>query len=164
MSVCCSCLSMVFPYIGNFKYPHRGTDQEQHFSKNPSERSRKGKIALQFTERPLATVVTLCFRWPLREVFIPYVWFLVSASLKVRPCTEQDKYVSQDSCCFFRAFSLLSPERSFLTCLTVFAGVQDVVHPVFHVSIKWEAALLVYHFAVGQRLVLAFLLICISVI
>ena len=62
---------------------------------------------------------------------------------------------------FFPGFSLLSPERSFLT---VFAGVQDVAHPVFHVSIKWEAALLVYHFVVGQRLVLAFLLICISVI
>ena len=30
-------------------------------------------------------------------------------------------------------FSLLSPERS---SLAVFAGVQDVVHPVFHVSFK----------------------------
>ena len=30
-------------------------------------------------------------------------------------------------------FSLLSPERS---SLAVFAGVQDVVHSVFHVSIK----------------------------
>ena len=114
MSVCCSCLSMVFPYIGNFKYPHRRTDQEQHFFKNPSERSRKGKIALHFTERPLATVVTLCFRWPLREVFIPYVWFLVSASLKVRPCAEQDKYVSQDSCCFFRALVYLALSARFL--------------------------------------------------
>ena len=84
------------------------------FFKNPSERSRKGKIALHFTERPLATVVTLCFRWPLREVFIPYVWFLVSASLKVRPCTEQDKYVSQDSCCFFRALVYLALSARFL--------------------------------------------------
>ena len=30
-------------------------------------------------------------------------------------------------------FSLLSPERS---SLAVFAGVQGVVHPVFHISIK----------------------------
>ena len=46
-------------------------------------------------------------------------------------------------------FSLLSPERS---SLAVFAGVQDVVHPVFHVSFKWEAALLVYRFVIRQRL------------
>ena len=46
-------------------------------------------------------------------------------------------------------FSLLSLERS---SLAVFTGVQDVVHPVFHVSIKWEAALLVYRFVIKQRL------------
>ena len=50
----------------------------------------------------------------------------------------------------FSAFSLLSLERS---SLAVFAGVQDVVHLVFHVSIKWEAALLVHHFVVRQRLI-----------
>ena len=50
----------------------------------------------------------------------------------------------------FSGFSLLSLERS---SLAVFAGVQDVVHLVFHVSIKWEAALLVHHFVVGQRLI-----------
>ena len=55
VSVCCSYLSMVFPYIGNVKYPHGRTDQ------HPSERSQNAaKIALHFTERPLTTVVTLC--------------------------------------------------------------------------------------------------------
>ena len=50
----------------------------------------------------------------------------------------------------FSGFSLLSLERC---SLAVFAGVQDVVHLVFHVSIKWEAALLVHHFVVRQRLI-----------
>ena len=47
----------------------------------------------------------------------------------------------------FSGFSLLS------SSLTIFAGVQDVVHLVFHVSIKREAALLVHHFVVRQRLI-----------
>ena len=50
----------------------------------------------------------------------------------------------------FSGFSLLSLERC---SLAVFAGVQDVVHLVFHVFIKWEAALLVHHFVVRQRLI-----------
>ena len=50
----------------------------------------------------------------------------------------------------FSGFSLLSLERS---SLAVFAAVQDVVHLLFHVSIKWEAALLVHHFVVRQRLI-----------
>ena len=55
VSVCCSYLSMVFPHIGNVKYPHGRTDQ------HPSERSQNAaKIALHFTERPLTTVVALC--------------------------------------------------------------------------------------------------------
>ena len=47
----------------------------------------------------------------------------------------------------FSGFSLLN------SSLTIFAGVQDVVHLVFHVSIKREAALLVHHFVVRQRLI-----------
>ena len=39
---------MVFPDIGNVKYPHGRTDIQTV------------KIALHFTERPLTTVVTLC--------------------------------------------------------------------------------------------------------
>ena len=54
------------------------------------------------------------------------------------------------TCVVFSGFNLLSLEYS---SLAVFAGVQDVVYLVFHVSIKWEAALLVHHFVVGQRLI-----------
>ena len=50
----------------------------------------------------------------------------------------------------FSGFILLSLEYS---SLAVFAGVQDVVDLVFHVSIKWGAALLVHHFVVRQRLI-----------
>ena len=39
VSVCCSCLSMVFPYIGNSKYPHGRTNQQQRF------KSKRGKIS-----------------------------------------------------------------------------------------------------------------------
>ena len=49
----------------------------------------------------------------------------------------------------FSGFSLLSLEHS---SLAVFAGVQDVVHLEFHISIKWGAALLAHHFVVRQRL------------
>ena len=59
VSVCCSYLNMVFPYIGNVKYPHGRTDQQQHF-KSKRKISNAAKIALHFTKRPLTTVVTLC--------------------------------------------------------------------------------------------------------
>ena len=59
VSVCCSYLSMVFPHIGNVKYPHERTDQQQRF-KSKQKISNAAKIALHFTERPLTTVVTLC--------------------------------------------------------------------------------------------------------
>ena len=49
----------------------------------------------------------------------------------------------------FSGFSLLSLEHS---SRAVFAGVQDVVHLKFHVSIKWGAAHLVHHFVVRKRL------------
>ena len=58
MSVCCSYLSMVFPYIGNVKYPHGRTDQQQRF-KSKRKISNVTKIALHFTEGPLTTFVTL---------------------------------------------------------------------------------------------------------
>ena len=50
----------------------------------------------------------------------------------------------------FSSFSLLSLEYS---SPVVFAGVQDVLALVFHVSIKWGTALLVHHFVVRQRLI-----------
>ena len=52
VNVCCSYLSIVFPCIGNVKYPHGRTYQ------HPSaERSQTAKIALHFTERPLTTAL-----------------------------------------------------------------------------------------------------------
>ena len=60
VNVCCSYLSMVFPYIGNVKYPHGRIYQQQRL-KVSAERSQTVKIALHFTERPLTTVVTLFF-------------------------------------------------------------------------------------------------------
>ena len=69
VNVCCSYLSMVFPYIGNVRYPYGRTYEQQRNVLNTSaERSQTAKIALLFTERPLTTIVTLFFRWKLREV------------------------------------------------------------------------------------------------
>ena len=122
---------------------------------NPRSTTAKiqtAKNASHFTERPLITVVTLCvLSLEAREVFIPLVWFLISASLKVRTRTESDRMRTfLKTPVVFSSFSLLSLERS---SLEVFGGVQDVIHLVFHVSIKWEAALLVHHFIVRQRLI-----------
>ena len=63
VSVCCSYLSMVFPYIGNVRYLHGRTDQQleqQQRFKSKLNISNAAKIALHFTERPLTIVVTLC--------------------------------------------------------------------------------------------------------
>ena len=54
VNVCCSYLSMAFPYIGNVKYPHGRTYQQQRFK---SQRRKNAKIALHFTERPLTTAL-----------------------------------------------------------------------------------------------------------
>ena len=59
---------------------------------NPSaERSQTAEIALHFIERPLTTVVALYEKFS-----FCHEWFLISASLNVRPRTD-DKDVSQDS-------------------------------------------------------------------
>ena len=60
VNVCCSYLSMVFPYIGNVKYPHGRTYQQQRL-KSRRRKMETAKIALHFTERPLTTVVTPFF-------------------------------------------------------------------------------------------------------
>ena len=53
-----------------------------------------------FTERPLTTVVTLFFAGSYERFSFRHAWFLICASLKVRPRADV-KDVSQDSCCFF---------------------------------------------------------------
>ena len=61
VNVCCSYLSMVFPYIGNVKYPHGRTYQTTTFQIQAPKDRKTAKIALHFTERPLTTVVTPFF-------------------------------------------------------------------------------------------------------
>ena len=61
VNVCSSYLSMVFPYIGNVKYPHGRTYQTTTFPIQAPKDRKTGKIALHFTERPLTTVVTPFF-------------------------------------------------------------------------------------------------------
>ena len=91
VNVCCSYLSMVFPYIGNVKYPHGRTYQPS------DERSQTPNIALHFTGRPLLSL--FFFAGSYGKFSFRHEWFLIIASLKVRPRTD-DKDVSQDSCCF----------------------------------------------------------------
>ena len=47
---------------------HTGEHTNNNVLNPRAERSQTAKIALLFTERPLTTVVTLFFRWKLREV------------------------------------------------------------------------------------------------
>ena len=67
VSVCCSYLSMVFPYIGNVKYPHGRTDQ------HPSERSQTRQRLRYISQNDRLPLLSLyaCFHWKLREGFTP---------------------------------------------------------------------------------------------
>ena len=60
--------------------------------------------------------------------FFSYVYFILFFS-----STFADTHVQTVVQVATPLFNLLSPERS---SLAVFAGVQDVVHPVFHASNK----------------------------
>ena len=92
---------MVSPDIGNVKYPHGRTDQQQQ----KSNRQRLRYIS-QNDRLPLLSLFA-CFHWKLREVFIPYVWFLISASLKV--WTRQNRIRTfLKTPLVFSGFSLLS--------------------------------------------------------
>ena len=67
VSVCCSYLNMVFPYIGNVKYPHGRTDQ------HPSERSQTRQRLRYISQNDRLPLLSLyaCFHWKLREAFTP---------------------------------------------------------------------------------------------
>ena len=110
------------------------------------------KIALHFTERPLTTVVTLCMLSLETARSCHSLGMILDQ--RFLESTNPDR-IGQGRfsrlLLFFSGFSLLSLYQR--SSLSVFAGVQDVVHLVFHVSIKWEAALLVHHFVVRQRLI-----------
>ena len=100
VNVCCSYLSMVFPCIGNVKYPHGRTYQQQRF-KSQRRKNANGKdcVAFHRTTAYHCTVVTRFFAGSYEKFSFRHEWFLISASLKARPRTG-DKNV-QDSCCFF---------------------------------------------------------------
>ena len=111
VSVCCSYLCMVFPYIENIKYPHGRTDQQQRF-KSKREIS-KGKDCVSHS---LLSLEAMYDSWSA----LPF---------KYEPGQNRIRTFLK-SPVVFSGFSLLIPQRS---SLAVFAAVQDVVHPVFHV-------------------------------
>ena len=63
-------------------------------------KSQTAKIALHFTERPLAPVVTLCFRWKLCMVLDP---------LKYEPGQNRIRTFLKTRVVFFGLYNLLSP-------------------------------------------------------
>ena len=144
VSVCCSYLNMVFPDIGNVKHPHGRTDQQQQKFKRQRLRVTFHRTTAYHCCHSLHTFTGSCEKFS----FLRYdSWSALS--WKYEPRQNRIRTFLKTPV-VFSSFSLLSLERS---SLAVFAGVQDVVHLVFHVSIKWEAALLVHHFVVRQRLI-----------
>ena len=134
---------MVFPDIGNVKYPHGRTDQQQQKSK----RQRLHYISQN-------DAYHCCHSWHAFTGSCEKFSFLRYDSWSALPWKYEPGQnrirTFLKTPVVFSGFSLLSLERS---SLAVFAGVQDVFHLVFHVSIKWAAALLVHHFIVRQRLI-----------
>ena len=141
---------MVFPYIGNVKYPHRRTDQQHHF-KIQLKDLKRGKDCVPFHR---TTTYHCChskhaftgsrekFSLLRYDSWAALPWKYELGKNRIRMFLKTPFVLS--------GLSLLNLE---LSSLAVFAGVQDVVHLLFHVSIKWGAALLVHHFVVRQRLI-----------
>ena len=112
--------------IGNVKYPHGRTDQQQRF-KSKRKISNAAKIALHFTERPLTTVVTL--RMLSLEAARSFYSLRMILDQRFLESTNPGRIgLGRFSrrLLFFSGFSLLSLERS---SLAVFAGVQDAGPP-----------------------------------
>ena len=71
VNVCCSYLSMVFPYIGNVKYPHGRTYQTTTFQiQAPKDRKRQRLRYISQNDRLPLHCCHSFLRWKLREVFI----------------------------------------------------------------------------------------------
>ena len=129
MSVCCSYLSLLFPYIANVKYPHRrteGTNQKQDNSKN-----QNGKDCVTFHR---TTAYHCChsshaFTGSCEKFLFPTYDSLSALPWKYEPGQNRIRTFLKTPV-VFSGFSLLILKR---TSLAVFAGVQDVVHLVF----KW---------------------------
>ena len=124
-SVFSSYLSLVFPYIGDVKYPHgrtAGTNQQQNNSKNPN-----GKDCVTFHR---TTAYHCCHSSHdftgsrEKSLFLTYdSWSALP--WKYEPGQNRIGTFLK-TLVVFSGFSLFSLERS---SLAVFAGVQDVVYP-----------------------------------
>ena len=141
LSVCCSYLSLVFPYIGDVKYPHgrtAGTNQQQNNSENPN-----GKDFVTFHR---TTACHCCHSSHAFTGSCEKFLFLTYDSWSALPWKYEPGQnrirTFLKTPVVFSGFSLLSLEAS---SLAVFAGVQDVVYLVF----KSPAALLLHHFVLS---------------
>ena len=117
VSVCCLYLSMVFPCI----YCKYQVSTLENRSTTTSVNLKRQRLRYFSQNDRLALLSLFAFAGS-------YVWFLISASIKVRTRTEQDKDVSQDSCCFFSGFIISLA----LSAPTVFAGVQGLSRPLLN--------------------------------
>ena len=85
VNVCCSFLSMMFPCIGNVKYPHGRTYQQQRFkSKRPKIANGEDCVTFHRSTAYHCTVVTRFFAGSHEKFSFRYEWYLISATLKVR--------------------------------------------------------------------------------
>ena len=136
----------MFSDIGNVKYPHKATDQHPGISNSKKSKRQRLRYIIHRTtayhcRHSLHAFTESCKKFS----------FLTYDSWSALPWKHEPRKNSikmfLKTPVVFSGFSLLSLERP---SLAVFAGVQDVVHLVFHISIKWEEALLVHHFLVRQ--------------
>ena len=105
---CCECLLFVPSHkcfhILEMSSSHTGEHANNNILNPGAERSARkiGKDCVTFhrTTAYHCCHSTLSFTGSYEKFSFRYEWFLISASLKVRPRTD-DKDVSQDSCCFF---------------------------------------------------------------
>ena len=98
VNVCCSYLSMVFPYIGNVKYPYGRTYEQQRF-KSKRRKIANGEDCVAFHRTLAYHGCHSFFSLEATRSFIPSLMILDHTSFKVRPRTD-DKDVPQDSFCF----------------------------------------------------------------
>ena len=136
--------------IGNVKYPHGRTDQQQRF-KSKRKISNAAKIALHFTERPLTTVVTLCMLSLQATRSFHSLGMILDQRFLESTNPERKNRIRTflKTPVVFRALVSLALSAPLLRFSLEF---RMPVHLVFRVSIKWEAAFLVHHFFVRQRL------------
>ena len=133
--------------IGNVKYPHGRTDQQQRF-KSKQKISNAAKIALHFTERLLTTDDTLCML-SLQATRSFHSLGMILDQRFLESTNPERKNRIRTFLIVFRALVSLALSAPLLWFSLEF---RMPVHLVFRLSIKWEAAFLVHHFFVKQCL------------